>query len=60
VPDPSGSTTYPWTVSYLGNSNILPDPSNGSQVYELTAVFVYGAAGLDIGAFVELGKFLIN
>lgn len=60
VPDPSGSTTYPWTVTYLGNSNVLPDPSNGSQLYRLAAVFVYGAPGLDIGSFVEMGLFLIN
>ena len=60
IPDPSGSETYKWSVTYNGASNILPDPSNGSQVYELAAVFVLGAAGLDIGAFVELGTFLIN
>jgi len=60
VPDPSGSTTYPWTVSYNGSSGVLPDPSNSSQLYHLAAVFVFGDPGLDIGSFVDMGLFLIN
>ena len=60
IPDPSGSTTYPWTVTYDGNSGVLPDPSTTSQLYRLAAVFVFGDPALDIGSFVELGLFLIN
>jgi hypothetical protein len=60
IPDPSGSTTYPWTVTYVGSSGVLPDPSTTSQLYRLAAVFVFGDPALDIGSFVELGLFLIN
>ena len=60
IPDPSGGTTYPWSVNYAGSSGVLPDPSSSSQLYRLAAVFTFGAPGLDIGSFVELGLFLIN
>jgi hypothetical protein len=56
--EPISSKTYPWTVKYDGTS--LPDPSSGSQLYHLAAVFVFGDQALDIGSFVDLGMFLIN
>jgi hypothetical protein len=60
IPDPSGSTTYPWTVTYDGASGVLPDPSSSSQLYHLAAVFVFSDPALDIGSFVDIGLFLID
>ncbi len=33
-----GSTTYPWKISFPGT--VLPDPTPGSQLYRLAAVFL--------------------
>lgn len=54
-------TDYKWTVAIPPNSTILPDPQPGSsQVYDLVAVFTFLDQLTDIGAFVELGKYMIN
>jgi len=61
VPAEPGPATYPWKVTIPPNSNVLPDPQPGaSQVYDLVAVFVFDDQLTDIGAFVDLGKYLIN
>ena len=50
-----------WTINYPADaSTTLPDPSSGSQLYRLAAVFMYGDQSFDIASFVELGTFLIN
>ncbi len=50
-----------WAVTVPPNSNVLPDPQPGSsQVYELVAVFVLDDQLTDIGAFVDMGKYMIN
>ena len=59
--DPSGTTTYNWTVSFPGNPTVLPDPQAGdSQLYRLGAVFTYGVQLTDIQSFVDMGMFLID
>jgi hypothetical protein len=61
VPAEPGPNKQPWTVTVPPNSNVLPDPQPGaSQVYNLIAVFVFDDQLTDIGAFVELGTFMIN
>jgi hypothetical protein len=52
--------TYHWHVNFPGNPPVLPDPSPGSQLYRLAAVFTFGDQSTDIAAFVEMGLFLIN
>jgi hypothetical protein len=53
--------TYPWKVTIPKNSTVLPDPQRGSsQVYNLIAVFVFDDQLTDIGAFVDMGLFMIN
>lgn len=53
--------TYPWKVTIPPNSTVLPDPQPGaSQVYNLVAVFVFDDQLTDIGAFVDMGMFMIN
>ena len=59
--DPSGTTTYNWTVSFPGSPTVLPDPQAGdSQLYRLGAVFTYGVQLTDIQSFVDMGMFLID
>ncbi len=52
--------TYDWTVNFPGNPPVLPDPSPGSQLYHLAAVFTFGDQSTDIAAFVEMGLYLVN
>ena len=52
--------TYHWEVNFPGHPPVLPDPSPGSQLYRLAAVFTFGDQSTDIAAFVEMGTFLIN
>ena len=50
-----------WKVTVPPNSKVLPDPQPGaSQVYELVAVFILDDQLTDIGAFVDMGKYMIN
>ena len=55
---------YNWKATYPLNkpagSPPLADPSPGSQVYRLTAVFTFDGAVGDIGAFVDMGPYMIN
>jgi hypothetical protein len=50
--------TYPWTITFAGN--VLPDPSAGSQLYHLAAIFLFNGQLSDIAGFVDLGLYLIN
>jgi hypothetical protein len=60
-PAEPGTTNTPWTVAIPPNSNVLPDPQPGSsQVYNLVAVFVFDDQLTDIGAFVDMGKYMID
>jgi hypothetical protein len=52
--------TYHWRIAFPGNPPVLPDPSSGSQLYRLAAVFLFGDQSTDIAAFVEMGAYLIN
>lgn len=52
--------TYKWTVNFPGSPPVLPDPSPGSQLYRLAAVFTFGDQASDVAGFVEMGLFLIN
>ena len=58
--DPAEPTlkTYPWTITFAGN--VLPDPSAGSQLYHLAAIFTFDGQLSDIAGFVDMGLFLIN
>lgn len=59
--DPSGTTTYNWTVSFPGNPPVLPDPQPGdSQFYRLAAIFTYGSQLTDIQAGVEMGMWMVD
>ena len=58
--EPPSTQTVNWTVKYPSNGATLPDPSSGSQLYRLAAVFVFGDQSWDIASFVELGTYLIN
>ena len=64
--DPSGTTNYPWTVTYptdLPSSSTPlsdPPPAPGSAVYSLTAVFTFDGVLSDIAAFVDMGPYMIN
>jgi hypothetical protein len=58
--EPPETQTLQWTVKYPSNGATLPDPSSGSQLYRLAAVFVFGPQAWDIASFVELGTYLIN
>ena len=52
---------HDWRVTIPRDSTVLPDPQPGaSQVYNLVAVFVFDDQLTDIGAFVDMGKFMIN
>ncbi len=60
VPSPKA---YHWTVAYPAAcppGGTLPDPSTGSQLYRLAAVFTFGDQAFDIGGFVEMGAYLID
>ena len=55
------TVTTPWKVTIAPNSNVLPDPQPGaSQVYNVIAVFVFDDQLTDIGAFVDMGMYMIN
>jgi hypothetical protein len=64
-PEPA-LTRYDWTATYptdLPSSSVGltdPSPDPGSQVYRLTAVFTYNGAVGDVGAFVDMGPYMIN
>ncbi|HEY2240493.1 MAG TPA: hypothetical protein VGI21_16965 [Streptosporangiaceae bacterium] len=52
-----------WKVIIPPDANppVLPDPQpDGSQVYNLVAVFTFGGQQTDIAAFVDIGTYLIN
>jgi hypothetical protein len=51
---------YPWSITFPPSPPVLPDPSKGSQLYRLAAVFLFGDQSTDIAAFVEMGTYLIN
>ena len=55
-----GLTTYNWTVNFPGSPPVLPDPSTGSQLYHLAAIFTFGGQATDIASFVEMGPYLVN
>jgi len=50
--------TYNWTITFAGN--VLPDPSPGSQLYHLAAIFLFDGQLSDIAEFVDMGLYLIN
>jgi hypothetical protein len=59
--DPSGLTTYTWTITYPGTPLALPDPQPGdSQFYRLAAVFTYESQLTDIQAAVDMGMWLMD
>jgi hypothetical protein len=61
--DPSGSTSFPWTVPFPWNPSapVLPDPQPGnSQLYHLGAVFTFGVQLTDIQSFVDMGMYLVD
>jgi hypothetical protein len=59
--DPPGTTSYPWTVPFPGNTPVLPDPAPGeSQFYRVAAVFTYGSQLTDIQSGVEMGMYMID
>jgi len=64
--DPSGSTRYDWTLTYptdlpSGSTPLSdPSPAPSSMVYRLTAVFTYNGVAGDVGAFVDMGDYMIN
>src|SRR5438046_6350517 len=53
-----GVTVYNWSINFPGT--VLPDPSPGSQLYRLAAIFQFGDQLTDIASFVEMGTYLIN
>lgn len=58
-PAEPNTTRYPWSIAVAPNA--LPDPQpNSSQVYNLVAVFVFEDQLTDIGAFVDMGKYMID
>ena len=52
--------TYNWTITFPGNPPVLPDPSAGSQLYHLAAIFLFNGQASDIAGFVDMGLYLIN
>ena len=52
--------TYNWKINFPGSPPVLPDPSTGSQLYRLAAIFTFGDQSTDIAAFVEMGLYLVN
>ena len=64
--DPAGPTRYDWTLTYPTDlptsSTPLSDPSPQprSAVYSLTAVFTFNGVPSDIGAFVDMGPYMID
>jgi hypothetical protein len=52
--------TYNWTITFPGSPPVLPDPSAGSQLYHLAAIFLFNTQASDIAGFVDLGLYLIN
>jgi hypothetical protein len=59
-PNEPAQKTYSWTVTFPPNPLVLPDPSAGSQLYRLAAVFTFGDQATDIASFVDMGMYLIN
>src|SRR5215471_17551843 len=56
-PGEPATTDYPWDIS-VGTGD-FPDPQpDSSQVYNLVVVFVFENQLTDIGAFVDLGKYM--
>jgi hypothetical protein len=53
-----GTTDYKWSIKFPGT--VLPDPSPGSQLYRLAAIFQFGDQATDIASFVEMGTYLVN
>lgn len=49
---------YDWSIPFP--PNVLPDPSPGSQIYQLAAKFMYEGQATDIAGFVLMGYYLIN
>jgi hypothetical protein len=64
--DPPGTMKISWTLTYPADrpssSTPLSDPSPapGSSVYNLTAVFTFNGVLTDVGAFVDMGPYMIN
>jgi hypothetical protein len=64
--DPTGVTTYNWTLTYptdlpTGSTPLSdPPPAPGSTVYSLTAVFTFNGVLSDVAAFVDMGPYMIN
>jgi hypothetical protein len=58
--DEKKAVTYDWKIVFPGNPPVLPDPSTGSQLYHLAAVFTFNGQMSDIAGFVEMGLYLIN
>ena len=64
-PEP-GLTLYNWTATYpadlpAGSLPLSdPSPSPSSMVYNLVAVFTYNGMAGDVGAFAEMGNYMIN
>jgi hypothetical protein len=52
--------TYNWTITFPGTPPVLPDPSPGSQLYHLAAIFLFNGQASDIAGFVDMGLYLIN
>ena len=59
-PGEPNPNTYNWTVNFPGSPPVLPDPSTGSQLYRLAAIFTFGDQSTDIAGFVEMGMYLVN
>jgi hypothetical protein len=57
-PTEPNPVTYDWHITFPGN--VLPDPSTGSQLYKLAAIFMYGGQANDTAGFVVMGHYLIN
>lgn len=58
-PAEPATETYSWTLTI--GPNDFPDPqANSSQVYDLVVVFVFDDQLTDIGAFVDMGKYMID
>lgn len=60
-PTEPATKDYPWNITIPPNSRVLPDPQPGSsQVYNVIAVFTFEDQLTDIGAFVDMGKYMID
>jgi hypothetical protein len=59
-PNEPALKSYDWEITFPGNPLVLPDPSPGSQLYHLAAVFTFNGQLSDIAGFYDMGLFLIN